>query len=307
MSKEFGEFAKRLHMARSALNLTQAEMAQKMGVRESSIAQWESSKSRLPAKRHLSKIATEYQIPLDELVQLYENEKDAGLITNPLAEIFQDARMRMGLLQADVAKLMNVRRESVSQWERPQGSPPGQDRIEALAALYHLDVEEILKGRATNRTFRVTQNVLNFQHGNRPMVTGRPLPCLPSLPNDFTELRARIIDAIRPESGVLWRVVTTSCSERSFFLQMNGVSMEPKIPDQAWVAFDPDRPRPTNGDVVLTFFEKKPLISLLTEDQGRQFLRSVNPLFANIAIPVKNSLDILAVGIEVQIPLLSVK
>lgn len=307
MATEFGEFAKKLHMARDALKLSQAQVAKDIGVRDSSISQWESSKSRMPSKVHLEKIAKVYQIPLDELLQLWEKEKDAGLVTNPLAEVFQEARMRLGLLQADVAKQMNVRRESVSQWERPQGSPPGQDRIEALAALYHLDMKELQQGRQKNRTFRVTQDILNFQHGTRPMVEGRPLPCFKSLPSDFTQLRNRIIDAIRPESGILWRMVSTSCSERSFFLQMNGVSMEPKIPDQAWVAFDPDRPRPTDGDIILAYLQHNYLIGQLTTDQGRLFLRTVNPMFTDIVTPIQNAIDIIAVGIEIQVPLLSVK
>ncbi len=304
---ERGEFAKRLSAAREAMQLTQEEMSRRVGVRESSISQWESNQGRLPAKKHLDKIVEAYGIPKEELVALWENEKGEILITNPLAKTFQDARMRLGLLQADVAKQMGVRRESVSQWERPQGCPPGQDRIEALAELYHLDLNELNDLRQKNRTYRVSQDILNFEHGRRPLVDGRPLPCFTSLPLDFSTLRTRIINAINPQSGILWRMVSTNCSERSFFYRMMGTSMEPKIPDGAWVAFDPDRPRPTDGDVILMLVQGNYLIGLLTTDQGRQYMRAASPVFSGIATPIHKPADILAVGIEIQIPLLSVK
>ena len=302
----FGEFAKRLHLARTALNLTQRAIANELKIRESSVAQWESSKSRLPAKMHLARIADIYQVPKDELVAIWEREKTESLVTNPLADKFKEARLRLGLKQSEVAKQLDVRREAVSHWERSNGSPPGQDRIEAVARLYHLDINELQQGRSTNRSYRITQDQLNFQHGMRPHIEGRPLPCFTGLPSDFTELRSRIIDAIRPESNIQWRMVSTSCSERSFFYQMHGKSMEPLVQDGAWVAFAPDRPRPRPGDIILANIGQTRLIGLLTEDQGRKFLASENPGFKGIVTPILNDADILAVGIEIQVPLLSV-
>ena len=48
------------------------------------------------------------------------------------------------------------------------------------------------------------------------------------------------------------------------------------------------------------------LMGILKEDQRRKFLAAENPVFTGVAVPIQSDLDILAVGIEVQIPLISV-
>jgi transcriptional regulator with XRE-family HTH domain len=301
-----GEFAKLLRKAREPLKLTQAQVANLIKVRETSVRQWESNKSRLPTQTHLEAIANAYQIPLKEVMEIWESEKAETVTTNPLASTFKEARLRLGLKQSEVANQLGVRQEAVSHWERPGGSPPGQDRIEAVAKLYQLDLKELENGRKINRNYRITHDQLNFEHGIRPLTEGRPLPCFTTLPVDFSELRARIINAVDPQYGIRWRMISTSCSERSFFYQLKGASLEPRIPDGAWVAFDPDRPRPMPGDVILMRVNDTYLMGILKEDQGRKFLAAENPVFTGVAVPIQSDLDILAVGIEVQIPLISV-
>lgn len=236
-----------------------------------------------------------------------KEEKEEKEVRNAVCDLLKNARKQLRLTQKEVADKLQVRREAVAQWERAQGNPPSPENLVALSALYHLDMdamEEIRKTKGSEG--RPRHGDLHFEHGRRPLGVGRPLPCFVKLPNDFRMLHVDIIRAIDARTGILWRQVNVDCDELSFFLQMKGVSMQPRIPDGTWVAFDPIRIRkPREHDIILLKGESgDAFIAELIIDQGQKYASSINPAFSR-SVLIQKDTDILAVGIEAHILLLS--
>ncbi|MBN6739763.1 S24 family peptidase [Acidithiobacillus sp. MC6.1] len=143
----------------------------------------------------------------------------------------------------------------------------------------------------------------------RPRIEGWSLPCLVEI-NPETEKSNRILYALR-DKEIYWRAVSTPCDTRSFFFQLRDDSMEPVIPRDAWVAFDPTIPV-RNGTVVLVWQTEKPrildirsddlppistvLIREVTEAGGQRFLRAANTRYP--MLPMDEDIRVLGVGIE---------
>ncbi|MBU2740258.1 helix-turn-helix domain-containing protein [Acidithiobacillus thiooxidans] len=302
--------AAEMRKARMAQGKEQKDIAKSIGVDAGTISIWESeSTTKLPGKARLEAVAKAYQLELHRVRSLWETDRAAGRKSNAIAEILKRARIQAGYSQDVIAEKLNVRRESVSQWERPRGNPPAPDKMEMLAELYHLDINELMSKRMKGDTTVRTQSTeLSFRHGIRPNLQGYPLPCLPRLPDNLDALRATIIRALDFKTQhIYWRMVNMVCSERSFFLQMQGKSMEPRIPDLSWIAFDPDRKKPKVNDVILVrTSDNKTVIGQLAFDQKDRFLVAANPQFSTRSLPITHDSDIIAVAFEVQIPLISV-
>ncbi|MBU2758313.1 helix-turn-helix domain-containing protein [Acidithiobacillus sp. BN09-2] len=230
---------------------------------------------------------------------------------NPMSQLMRQWRMSAGIPQSEVAERLGVRQEAVANWEREGGNPPGLNKLKEIAELYRVDLQEVeaARGVAAKEMNAVRSPSLSFEHGMRPKIEGWPLPCLVEI-NPETEKSARILYALRDEK-VLWRAVSTPCDTRSFFYQLQDDSMEPLIPREAWVAFDPMIPV-RNGSVVLVWQMVKPrildisqdkirqtanvLIREVTEVGGQRFLRAVNSRYPMLTMD--EDVRVMGVGIE---------
>jgi transcriptional regulator with XRE-family HTH domain len=223
-----------------------------------------------------------------------ESENEAPKI-NPLAEILRRARLKTGISQADAAEVFKVRREAVAQWEREKGNPPSATRFDEIAKLYNMDTQLLYDAREPGATQRTAQpTALHFKHGQRPVLNYFPLPCLSRLPRPDEDIRDLIIRSIA-NPHILWRILAVPCSEKSFFIQMQGASMEPRIPDKTWIAIDPAI-TPRHESIVLTRGERDaPDIKQLTIDGGTWFLTPENRTYPVRKITKE---DILGVAIE---------
>lgn len=70
-------------------------------------------------------------------------------------ELLRDSRMQQGLTQNDVAKSLNVTRQTVSKWETGRGYPE-TDNLVQLAHLYHLDLEDLFKNEQIGQQRELT-------------------------------------------------------------------------------------------------------------------------------------------------------
>lgn len=232
-------------------------------------------------------------------------DSDQKKSRNPMYEYMRDLRARSGLPQKEVADRLGIRQEAVAQWEREAGNPPGITTIPRLAEIYGVKEQEIMDQRqacgAKMRTARSPD--LDFEAGKRPKIFGVPLPCLVSVQQE--DLTGQILDAIR-NPAMLWRAVNEECDTRSFFYRNDSKALEPMIPSGAWIAFDPMR-KPRSGCIVLVrrVTENNESILMVRQyvvDEPQKILMGAT-LESWPATSLLPTDQILAVGIEVQIPL----
>ncbi|CCN38195.1 putative Peptidase S24/S26A/S26B/S26C [Vibrio nigripulchritudo SFn27] len=191
----------------------------------------------------------------------------------------------LGLKGVDITNATGVSSGGVSQWVNGVTKPGGSNLL-SLAKLLQCEPEWLLNGKGISPSV-----VATVESG--PDITG-------------------LFPLLRWEDTVSW--VTTSheldsqnlkrypcpapCSEKTFILQVKGISMEPDIRAGELIFVDPEV-SPSNDMFVVVSREagnKVSLKQLIIED-GKQFLKSSNPNWPEQIIPLDPNDSILGVVI----------
>jgi transcriptional regulator with XRE-family HTH domain len=114
MPDEAPDFGTTVRQARERLRLTQAELAEKVGVTQVTISNWEKGKS---APEGEQRARVEAALGLGE--------------ASALGKRIQEARVRAALTQRELAKRTGFAQPTISQWETGW-SQPGEEAVEKL-------------------------------------------------------------------------------------------------------------------------------------------------------------------------------
>ena len=138
---EKARFSKRtLPALRKRLNLTQQDAAKLLEVSPVTIAAWETGRSN-PREQNLAKIVALRSMSQAEVDEALGREN----VPKPMKpEQIQALRNRLGLTQADLAKLADASTASVTAWESGK-TTPGAAKRRALLELEEMAVEEVAK------------------------------------------------------------------------------------------------------------------------------------------------------------------
>ena len=64
-----------------------------------------------------------------------------------IGRFIAEQRKRLGLTQEQLAEALDVSNKTISRWERGINLPD-YDQVLAVCSLFHVDIEDFLKGRA---------------------------------------------------------------------------------------------------------------------------------------------------------------
>jgi len=122
---------------RKRLGLTQQEAAKLFEVSAVTVGAWETGRSK-PRGNNLAKIVALRSMNQADVDSALERETTPKPMT---AEQIKALRDRLGLTQADLAKLAGVSTNSITAWETGRTTPQGTNR-KALAEIAEMEVED---------------------------------------------------------------------------------------------------------------------------------------------------------------------
>jgi DNA-binding transcriptional regulator YiaG len=138
---EKARFTRRtLPALRTRFGLTQQEAAKLLEVSALAVSAWETGRNK-PRGKNLAKIVALRSMGQEEVNAALEREATPKPMT---ADQIRALRGRLGITQADLAKLAEVSPNSVTSWETGKKTPQGANRV-ALAVVAEMTVEKAAK------------------------------------------------------------------------------------------------------------------------------------------------------------------
>ncbi|MBI6550704.1 LexA family protein [Xenorhabdus lircayensis] len=188
-------------------------------------------------------------------------------------------RKELKLTQRDLGKIVGVSHAAISQWEKEDTEPKG-DNLLTLAAALGRSAEYILKGKLDDNS-NVSFCWFNKARGEYPLISW---VCAGSWSEALEPYHRKSIDD--------WYETTVSCSSDSFWLEVKGDSMTSpsglSIPEGMMILVDPEV-IPVNGKLVVAKLESEneATFKQYIVDAGNHYLKPLNPQYRMISIHSK--------------------
>ena len=147
----------KIKAARKSAGISQAELAERIGVPYQSIGQWERNE-RNPKIETLQRIADALSIPVYQLFGPEPNE-----ISNNLKRI----RLGRGLTQKELGDLLGVSQATVGQYETNQ-NPPKLETLQRIADALSISVTDILDPAHPKKPFVNAESLDYITHKLTP-------------------------------------------------------------------------------------------------------------------------------------------
>ena len=123
----------RLKKCRAAAGLDRQELANRIGVKLTSVTFWETNKAR-PTFQNLAKLSALFDCSNQWLKTGQESFCEEVFIDS-IGYRIKEKRLERDLLQQELADAIGVKRPSISQWETNETKPNGKNLVELSRAL----------------------------------------------------------------------------------------------------------------------------------------------------------------------------
>ncbi|WFQ81308.1 LexA family transcriptional regulator [Xenorhabdus sp. SF857] len=199
-------------------------------------------------------------------------------------------RKRLNLTQRELGKLVGVSHVAISQWEKEETEPKG-DNLLALASALGCSPEYILKDAFVD----------NLDISIKPNRTEQGYPLISwNCAGNWSE----VVKPYHRKSIDGWHKTTVSCSGDSFWLEVKGDSMTSpsglSIPEGMMILVDPEI-TPTNRKLVVAKLgdENEVTFKQYIVDAGNHYLKPLNPQYRMVSI--NGNCKIIGVVVDVRI------
>lgn len=195
--------------------------------------------------------------------------------TQLMGERIRARRKELKIRQAALGKMVGVSNVAISQWERSETEPNGENLL-ALANALKCSPDYLMKGEES--LSNIAYHSRHDPRGSYPLISLVSAGCWMEAVEPYHK---RAIDN--------WYDTTVDCSEDSFWLDVKGDSMTApaglSIPEGMIILVDPEV-EPRNGKLVVAKLEgeNEATFKKLVIDAGRKFLKPLNPQYPMIEI-----------------------
>lgn len=195
--------------------------------------------------------------------------------TQLMGERIRARRKELKIRQAALGKMVGVSNVAISQWERSETEPNGENLL-ALANALKCSPDYLMKGEGS--LSNIAYHSRHDPRGSFPLISWVRAGCWMEAVEQYHK---RAIDN--------WYDTTVDCSEDSFWLYVKGDSMTApaglSIPEGMIILVDPEV-EPRNGKLVVAKLEgeNEATFKKLVIDAGRKFLKPLNPQYPMIEI-----------------------
>lgn len=207
-----------------------------------------------------------------------------------MGERIRARRKELKIRQAALGKMVGVSNVAISQWERSETEPNGENLL-SLASALQCSPDYLLKGDSSPSN--IAYHGRNEPRGSYPLISwvsaGQWMEAV-------EPYHRRAIDD--------WYDTTVECSEDSFWLDVHGDSMTSpaglSIPEGMVILVDP-QVEPRNGKLVVAKLEgdNEATFKKLVIDAGRKFLKPLNPQYP--MMEVNGNCKIIGVVVDAKI------
>ncbi len=201
-------------------------------------------------------------------------------------------RKELKINQAALGKMVGVSNVAISQWERGETEPRG-DNLLALAKALQCTPEFLLHGELSGSNFSYVA----------PYVKGKNYPVLSSVQ------AGSWCEACEPytlKDIDLWLESDAHIQGEAFWLEVEGDSMTApvglSVPEGTFVLFDTGR-EPINGSLVIAKLSdsNEATFKKLIIDGGQKYLKGLNPAWP--LVPVNGNCKTIGVAVETKLRL----
>lgn len=131
-------FAENIKFLRTQLGINQIELAEKLGVSQGTVGNWETG-AREPELSRIINLSEYFGVTLDDLV-LNKLAPEIPMYAKNLAYL----RKKQGKLQREIAIFLGVDQKTISSWERGTRTPT-IEAISKLADFFGVTMDQIVK------------------------------------------------------------------------------------------------------------------------------------------------------------------
>ncbi|CAM7934569.1 Repressor protein C2 [Atlantibacter hermannii] len=208
-----------------------------------------------------------------------------------MGERIRARRKELKIRQAALGKMVGVSNAAISQWEREETEPKGENLL-SLARALRCSPDYLLKGDTS--TSNVAFHAAHEPKGSYPLISWVSA--------------GQWMEAVEPYHRKAidnWYETTVECSEDSFWLTVQGDSMTASaglsIPEGMVILVDPEV-EPRNGKLVVAKLEgvNEATFKKYVIDAGRQYLKPLNPQYQMTEI--NGNCKIIGVVVDAKIP-----
>jgi SOS-response transcriptional repressor LexA len=208
-----------------------------------------------------------------------------------MGERIRARRKELKIRQAALGKMVGVSNAAISQWEREETEPKGENLL-SLAKALRCSPNYLLKGDMS--TSNVAFHAAHEPKGSYPLISWVSA--------------GQWMEAVEPYHRKAidnWYETTVECSEVSFWLTVQGDSMTASaglsIPEGMVILVDPEV-EPRNGKLVVAKLEgdNEATFKKYVVDAGRQYLKPLNPQYQMTEI--NGNCKIIGVVVDAKIP-----
>jgi len=196
----------------------------------------------------------------------------------------KNRRKDLNLTQQQVANIVGVSKASVSQWEKGDTSPRGEN-LYTLAKALKCTPEWLLNGKGDPSIERSNVEKGPELHGQYPVISWVQA-------GDW----AAIYEINRHDAE--YYPCPVKCSDRTFLLRVRGMSMSPTFNEDELIFIDPEV-EPANGKYVVARLddENEATFKQLIIEGGHKFLKAANPSWPTPIQPINGNCTIVGVVI----------
>jgi SOS-response transcriptional repressor LexA len=187
-----------------------------------------------------------------------------------LGERLKIARLEANISQTELAKDIGVSQAAVAALEKRNSKTCGYTA--QIAKTLNVRVEWLATGKGEMRGEDPELNVVNF-----PVIAWASV------------FRDRIVESHVPFYGNVGMNV-----DEGFGVQVTGISMEPEFSDGDTVIINTTQ-KPKHNDFVIANVNEQPTLKQLVIEEGRYFLRALNPNWTPMLAPIERDTPIAGV------------
>lgn len=185
-----------------------------------------------------------------------------------LGEILKELRLGKNLSQGDLAKYLNVTRQTISNWEMDKRIP-SNEMMEFIADFYNVDMDYLFGKTEIKNRYRNVSNILKVTHTKKKIpIIGTIAAGQPILAEEHIE------DYIDIESTI----------EADFCLRVKGDSMINANIFSGDYIFIKQQPDVEDGEIAAVLIEEEATLKRVYKIGEYVQLRAENPSFAPITL-----------------------
>jgi len=219
-----------------------------------------------------------------------ENQLELLMSEKPLSlgERIMKARIKAGLTQAELARMLGVTRPAVGQWEKDKTSP-SFEKLREIAKLTGVTPQSLFFDQEA--VVADTSAVYQPSEVSRLEARVRAVPEISSVQaGAWTEVGYVEEDLAEAKH---WPC-PVECSEHTFALRVEGDSMAPTYPRGSIIFVDPEVPAISGKKVVAKLVnEDRATFKQYIEDGGQKMLKAMNPNWPEKYIPINGNCEII--------------